>query len=189
MQLTFLGAAGEVTGSSYLVETGNNRFLVDCGMFQGGRDADRKNRSALNFDPQLIDFVLLTHAHIDHSGLLPRLSTLGFRGPVYTTTATIDLLKVMLKDSAYIQEKEIEWQNKRTHRRKHILHREIAPLYTVTQAESFLKQLRSVDYDDEISLSPSVKCIFRDAGHILGSAIIEVQIKNHMHHKKTCIFW
>ncbi len=184
MQLTFLGAAGEVTGSSYLVETGNNRFLVDCGLFQGGRDADRKNRSALNFDPQLIDFVLLTHAHIDHSGLLPRLSTLGFRGPVYTTTATIDLLKVMLKDSAYIQEKEIEWQNKRTHRRKHILHREIAPLYTVTQAESFLKQLKSVDYDDEISLSPSVKCIFRDAGHILGSAIIEVQIKNHMHHKK-----
>lgn len=184
MQLTFLGAAGEVTGSSYLVETGNNRFLIDCGMFQGGRNADRKNRDALNFDPQLIDFVLLTHAHIDHSGLLPRLSTLGFRGPVYTTAATIDLLKVMLKDSAYIQEKEIEWQNKRTHRRKHILHREIAPLYTVTQAESFLKQLRSVDYDDEISLSPSVKCIFRDAGHILGSAIIEVQIKNHMHHKK-----
>ena len=184
MQLTFLGAAGEVTGSSYLVETGNDRFLVDCGMFQGGRNADRKNRSALNFDPQSIDFVLLTHAHIDHSGLLPRLSTLGFRGPVYTTAATIDLLKVMLKDSAYIQEKEIEWQNKRTHRRKHTLHREIAPLYTVTQAESFLKQLRSIDYDDEINLSPSIKCIFRDAGHILGSAIIEVQVKHHIHHKK-----
>ena len=184
MQLTFLGAAGEVTGSSYLVETGHNRFLVDCGMFQGGRDADRKNRSALNFDPQSIDFVLLTHAHIDHSGLLPRLSTLGFRGPVYTTAATIDLLKVMLKDSAYIQEKEVEWQNKRAHRKKHILRREIAPLYTVTQAESFLKQLRSVDYDDEISASPSVRCIFRDAGHILGSAIIEVQVKHQMNHKK-----
>lgn len=187
MQLTFLGAAGEVTGSSYLVDTENNRFLVDCGMFQGGRDADRKNRSALNFDPQNIDFVLLTHAHIDHSGLLPRLSTLGFRGPVYTTAATIDLLKVMLKDSAYIQEKEIEWQNKRTHRKKHILHREIAPLYTVTQAESFLKQLRAVDYDDEITLSPSAKCFFRDAGHILGSAIIEVQIKHHVNHK-TLVF-
>lgn len=184
MQITFLGAAGEVTGSSYLIEIANTRFLVDCGMFQGGRDADRKNRNALNFDPESIDFVLLTHAHIDHSGLLPRLSTLGFRGPVYTTAATVDLLKVMLKDSAHIQEKEIEWQNKRTHHKKHVLRREIAPLYTVTQAEAFFKQLRSIDYDDEIRLSPSVKCTFRDAGHILGSAIIEVQIKHHTYNKK-----
>ena len=106
MQLTFLGAAGEVTGSSYLVETGTVRFLVDCGMFQGGREADRKNRTAFKFDPETIDFVLLTHAHIDHSGLLPRLSAWGFRGPVYCTAATVDLLQVMLKDSAYIQEKE-----------------------------------------------------------------------------------
>ncbi len=184
MQLTFLGAAGEVTGSSYLIETKHTRFLVDCGMFQGGRDADRKNRSALNFDPESIDFVLLTHAHIDHSGLLPRLGALGFKGPVYTTAATADLLQVMLKDSAHIQEKEIEWQNKRTHRKKHTLRREIAPLYTVTQAETFLKQLRRIDYDEEIKLNSSVKCTFRDAGHILGSAIIEVQIKDHTDSKK-----
>ena len=112
MQLTFLGAAGEVTGSCYLIETDGLRFLVDCGMFQGGREADGKNRTAFNFDPETIDFVLLTHAHIDHSGLLPRLSVWGFRGPVYTTSATIDLLHVMLKDSAHIQEKEAEWRNR-----------------------------------------------------------------------------
>ena len=89
MQLTFLGAAGEVTGSSYLVETGDVRFLVDCGMFQGGREAEHKNRAAFGFNPEALDFVLLTHAHIDHSGLLPRLGALGFRGPVYTTAAKI----------------------------------------------------------------------------------------------------
>ncbi|SDH11131.1 MBL fold metallo-hydrolase RNA specificity domain-containing protein [Nitrosomonas sp. Nm132] len=184
MQLTFLGAAGEVTGSSYLIQTTHTRFLVDCGMFQGGREADRKNRTAFCFDPEQIDFVLLTHAHIDHSGLLPRLSAWGFRGPVYTTEATIDLLKVMLKDSAYIQEKEAEWQNK-TLRRKHLFsNHENAPLYTVTQAETFLKQLRGVSYDTEISPHPSVRCKFRDAGHILGSAIIELWIKSDTEQKK-----
>ena len=118
MRLSFLGAAGEVTGSCTLVETGSIRFLVDCGMFQGGPDARTKNLRALNFgfDVRSIDFVLLTHAHIDHSGLLPRLAVLGFRGPVYATPATIDLLKVLLPDSAHIQEKESEWQLR--HRRR-----------------------------------------------------------------------
>ncbi|MDP1558796.1 MAG: MBL fold metallo-hydrolase [Nitrosomonas sp.] len=180
MQLTFLGAAGEVTGSSYLIELENTRFLVDCGMFQGGREADQKNRTAFKFDPKSIDFVLLTHAHIDHSGLLPRLSTLGFRGPVYTTAATSDLLKVMLKDSAHIQEKESEWRNKIKHDKHLISQHEIAPLYTVTQAEAFLKQLTSVTYDKEVKPNPSVKFIFRNAGHILGSAIIEVWVKHRM---------
>lgn len=191
MQLTFLGAAGEVTGSSYLVETGAVRFLVDCGMFQGGRDAERKNREALAFDPESLDFVLLTHAHIDHSGLLPRLGALGFRGPVYTTTATADLLKVMLKDSAHIQEKEAEWQNRaqRHDQRKprnasrHARH-EAAPLYTVAQAETFLRQVKGVEYGAEITPHPSVRCVFRDAGHILGSAIIEVWIKAGKGHRK-----
>lgn len=182
MQLTFLGAAGEVTGSCYLVETGEVRFLVDCGMFQGGREADRKNRTAFKFDPRTIDFVLLTHAHIDHSGLLPRLGAWGFRGPVYCTEATADLLQVMLKDSAHIQEKEIEWRNKSRHRSGST--QELAPLYTVTQAETLLKQLRRVDYDSEIAPHPSVRCIFRDAGHILGSSIIELWIKKHSGHKK-----
>ncbi|MDA0226033.1 MAG: MBL fold metallo-hydrolase, partial [Proteobacteria bacterium] len=98
LTLTFLGAAGEVTGSCFLVDTGTVRFLVDCGMFQGGREAKRRNREAFAFDPRSIDFVLLTHAHIDHSGLIPRLVALGYRGPVYATQATCDLLGVMLPD-------------------------------------------------------------------------------------------
>jgi len=182
MQLTFLGAAGEVTGSCYLIEIEEVRFLVDCGMFQGGREADKKNRTAFNFDPQTIDFVLLTHAHIDHSGLLPRLSAWGFRGPVYTTTATADLLNVMLKDSAHIQEKETEWRNKKRRHGGSI--QEYAPLYTVTQAENFLSQLRGIKYDTKITPHPSVHCMFRDAGHILGSAIIELWVKNKTDHKK-----
>ncbi|SEG03872.1 MBL fold metallo-hydrolase RNA specificity domain-containing protein [Nitrosomonas ureae] len=182
MQLTFLGAAGEVTGSSYLVETGAVKFLVDCGMFQGGREADKKNRTAFKFDPETIDFVLLTHAHIDHSGLLPRLSAWGFRGPVYCTVATADLLHVMLKDSAYIQEKEIEWRNKS--RRRSRFPQDLAPLYTVTQAEALLKQLHRIDYNIEISPHPAIRCCFRDAGHILGSSIIEVWIKQPAGYKK-----
>ena len=118
MRIGFLGAAGEVTGSSYLVDTGKLRFLVDCGMFQGGQEARVKNLGALNlgFDVRKLDFVLLTHAHIDHSGLLPRLTVMGYRGPIYATPATIDLLEVLLPDSAHIQEKESEWQLRHQHR-------------------------------------------------------------------------
>ncbi len=183
-QLTFLGGTHEVTGSCYLVETEETRFLVDCGMFQGGSEAEIKNRSAFSFDPETIDFVLLTHAHIDHSGLLPRLSARGYRGPVYTTEATIDLLKVMLKDSAYIQEKEAEWKNKILQRKQRVSEYENAPLYTVAQAESFLKQLRSISYDEQVSPHPTIQCCFRDAGHILGSAIIEVWINAQSRQKK-----
>lgn len=182
MQLTFLGAAGEVTGSSYLVETGSARFLVDCGMFQGGREADKKNRNAFAFDPKMLDFVLLTHAHIDHSGLLPRLAAWGFRGPVYCTTATADLLQVMLKDSAHIQEKEVEWRNKS--RRHTQASQDLAPLYTVTQAETLLTQLIPVDYGAEITPHVAIRCRFQDAGHILGSAIIELWIKIHTGSRK-----
>lgn len=176
MKLSFLGAAGEVTGSRYLIETGAARFLVDCGMFQGGKEADRKNRHAFDFDPASLDFVLLTHAHIDHSGLLPRLVAFGFKGPVYCTAATADLLSVMLKDAAHIQEKEAEKANY-SRRKKHGKTRyEAAPLYTVAQAETCLKHLRPIVYGDEIVPHPSVHCVFRDAGHILGSAIIEVRV-------------
>ncbi len=184
MQITFLGGAGEVTGSCYLIETTDIRFLVDCGMFQGGRSADYKNRTALNFHPESIDFVLLTHAHIDHSGLLPRLSTLGFKGPVYMTWATTDLLSVILRDSAYIQEKEAEWRNKTLLRKKRRLDYENVPLYTIAQAEAFLKQIRGVDYDEICVPHTSVHCRFRDAGHILGSAIIEAWVKAGSQQKK-----
>ena len=160
MQLTFLGAAGEVTGSCYLVDTGQVKFLVDCGMFQGGRSAERRNRR-FAFAAREIDFVLLTHAHIDHSGLIPRLVAGGFRGAVYATRATCDLLGVMLPDSGHLQEKESRWSG--------------APaLYTQAQAQASLTRLVPVDYDAEVRPHASLRCRFRDAGHILGSAIIEL---------------
>ena len=182
MKLTFLGAAREVTGSSYLVEADGVRFLVDCGMFQGGRETRAKNQRAFSFDPRDIDFVILTHAHIDHSGLLPRLVALGFKGKIHTTRATCDLLAVMLPDSAHIQEKEAEYANvdrfrrDRDRRDKAAPARDIAPLYTVAQAQASLKRLNPVDYDLEIAPHPQVRCTFRDAGHILGSAIVEVWV-------------
>jgi metallo-beta-lactamase family protein len=162
LKLTFLGAAGEVTGSCYLVETGKATFLIDCGMFQGGRAAAWKN-SHFGFDPRRIDFVLLSHAHIDHSGLLPRLASRGFRGPVYATRPTCDLLGVMLPDSGHLQEREAEYSRG-------------TPLYTEREARGCLSRLHPVDYDDRFSPCAGVRCAFRDAGHILGSAIIEAQI-------------
>jgi len=178
MQLGFLGAAGEVTGSCYLVETGDTRFLVDCGMFQGGAEARQKNLRALDFgfDVREIDFVLLTHAHIDHSGLLPRLAMLGYKGPIYATQATIDLLEVLLPDSAHIQEKEAEWQLRHRHRRGLEGRGIQAPLYSVAQALSSLAQLRPVSYGQQFSPVDSVRAVFRDAGHILGSSLIEISV-------------
>ncbi len=176
MKLTILGAAGEVTGSCFLVETSAVRFLVDCGMFQGGREAERKNRDAFGFDVRSLDFVLLTHAHIDHSGLLPRLAALGFKGPVHATHATADLLTVMLPDSAYVQEKEAEWDTRHRRREGKARRTERAPLYTVAQAQACLKLLRGHDYGVEIQPHPSLRCVFRNAGHILGSAILELRL-------------
>jgi len=176
MKLTFIGAAQEVTGSCFLVETDGLRFLVDCGMFQGGRETRERNLVAWPFEPREIDFVLLTHAHIDHSGLLPRLCALGFRGPVFTTTATVDLLSVMLLDSAFIQEGEWARAERRRGRKDGRAGAVSPPLYTVAQAEASLEQLKGVAYDEETRPHASVRCRFRDAGHILGSAIVEVWV-------------
>ncbi|MCC6209930.1 MAG: MBL fold metallo-hydrolase [Burkholderiales bacterium] len=159
MNLRFLGAAGEVTGSCTLVDTGAAKFLVDCGMFQGA-GAERKNRR-FAFAPKDIAFVLLSHAHIDHSGLLPRLAAQGFRGPVYATPATCELLGVMLPDSAHLQEKEAERER-------------AAPLYTLADAQASLGLLRQVEYGAPFRPQEGVRCVYRDAGHILGSAIVEV---------------
>src|SRR5690349_871007 len=154
MRLQFLGAAGEVTGSCYLVDTGQVRFLVECGMFQGGRAADAKNRRS-GFAPRDIAFVLLSHAHIDHSGLLPRLVAQGFKGAVYATQASCDLLSVMLPDSGHLQEKEAQWSGRE-------------PLYTAAEAQASLQRRVPVAYGAEVKPHPGVTCIFRDAGHILG---------------------
>lgn len=178
MKISFFGAAGEVTGSCYLIQSDEVCFLVDCGMFQGGREAYSKNLRALPFDVRMLDFVLLTHAHIDHSGLLPRLTMLGYKGPVYTTPATVDLLQVLLLDSAHIQEKESEWLLRHRHRKVPRVSVAPPPLYTVTQAQACLKQLRPIGYGEAVQYKPGVQFAFRDAGHILGSAIIEVWVKD-----------
>ncbi|MEP7182028.1 MAG: MBL fold metallo-hydrolase [Betaproteobacteria bacterium] len=179
-ELTFLGAAGEVTGSSFRIDVPGARFLVDCGMFQGGRDADAKNRAALDFDARTLDFVVLTHAHIDHSGLLPRLAARGFRGAIYATPPTVDLLGVMLPDSAHIQQQDAEWALERARQDGAGARRAgrdgivaIEPLYTVDDAERCLRLLRPVGYDTMTTPAPGVRFRFRDAGHILGSAIVE----------------
>lgn len=179
MRIRFLGAAGEVTGSCTLVDTGEVRFLVDCGMFQGGGDAYRKNLRALDFgfDVRQLDFVLLTHAHIDHSGLLPRLAMLGYRGPVYATLATISLLEVLLPDSAHIQEKESEWQLRHRRRRGSSERGIVPPLYTVVQAQAALRLLRPVEYRQVFSPQEKIRVAFHDAGHILGSASLHVTVE------------
>ena len=152
MKIRFLGAAREVTGSCYLIEMERCRFLVDCGMVQGGRDAVDRNHHAFDFDPRAIDFVLLTHAHIDHSGLLPKLALAGFGGPIYTTRATADLLGVMLPDSGHIQEVEADRATRR--------HRSNAagPIYTVRDAKDSLAQLQPVDYEKRFTPQPEVDC-------------------------------
>jgi metallo-beta-lactamase family protein len=176
MKLGFYGAAGEVTGSCYLVETESARFLVDCGMFQGGREAEMKNRQFPAFDLRGLDFVLLTHAHIDHSGMLPRLAALGCDAPIYCTPATAELLDIMLRDSAHIQKKEAEWEER--HRQNG--HRGTLPpqpLYTESDVEAALGLIRHVGYETDFRPRPGITCKFRDAGHILGSAIIEAWIE------------
>jgi metallo-beta-lactamase family protein len=162
MQITFLGAAGEVTGSCFLVETAELKFLIDCGMFQGGAGAERKNRR-FGFATRDIAFVLLSHAHIDHSGLLPRLVAQGFSGPVYATEATGELLSVMLPDAAHLQEKEAKRNGE-------------PPLYTVEQAQACLRHLRQADYRVPFRPHEGGRCLYLDAGHILGSAIVEVVV-------------
>lgn len=172
MKITFCGAAGEVTGSCYLIDTGEVRFLVDCGMFQGGREADLKNQRFPPFDPASIDFVLVTHAHIDHSGMLPRLAARGFNGKIYTTQASRELLDVMLRDSAHIQAKEAEWAALHP---PHNQHEPMPPLYSMPEVESAMELVEVVPYGEELQPHAGVTCRFLDAGHILGSAIIEVR--------------
>ena len=190
--ITFLGAAREVTGSCFRVDAGRTSFLVDCGMFQGGRDAEGKNAGALDFDLHALDFVILTHAHIDHSGMLPRLCARGYRGPIYATPATIDLVGVMLPDSAHIQEKDAEWARERAEhdvRNRGNRHARGAaggadanpdagtlPLYTVAEAEACLRQFVPAAYGDMVQAHAGVRVRFSDAGHILGAAIVEAWI-------------
>jgi len=171
--LTFHGATQQVTGSCYLLETGHSRVLLECGLFQGPPEVDAMNARPFAFEPRAIDAVVLSHAHLDHSGLLPRLKREGFHGKVYATAPSLDLLDIMLKDAAYLQEKDAEWDNRRRQRAGRSL---IAPLYTVDDAEAVLDLGTPVEYGRKVQVTPDVEICFRDAGHILGSAIVELWI-------------
>ncbi|HZK40598.1 MAG TPA: MBL fold metallo-hydrolase, partial [Atribacterota bacterium] len=174
MKISFLGAAKIVTGSNFLIETKNTKFLIDCGMFQGGKSINRMNYEPFSFNPGEIDFMVLSHAHMDHSGRIPKLTKKGFKGNIYTTKATTDLCSIMLLDSGHIQEMENEWDNRKRRRSGGKLRE---PLYTVKEAEESLRHFKPVLYNRKIELNEEVTLRFRDAGHILGSAIIELWIK------------
>ncbi len=171
MKIKFCGAATGVTGSCHLLSTENHKILLDCGQFQGGKAQDALNEEPFPFDPAEIECVLLSHAHIDHCGRLPLLVKRGFRGAIYCTDATADLLEVMLKDSGFIHEKEAEWQSRKNERAGR---KPVEPLYTVKDSEETLKYVRPVMYDQLFEINDEMKVVFNDAGHILGSAIIEL---------------
>jgi metallo-beta-lactamase family protein len=173
--LNFHGASGTVTGSCYRVVHPGGQFLVDCGMFQGNKSVRDLNYKPMPFDPKRIDFLLLTHAHIDHSGLLPRLTHQGYRKPIYATEPTNGLLEFMLPDAAGIQESEAERENKKRSRRADA---PVEPLYILEDAQEVLKHLVGVEYETWIEPGPGVRARYWNAGHILGSASIEVEVKD-----------
>jgi len=171
--LTFCGAAGTVTGSCSLIENGDRRFLIDCGLYQGNKSVKELNVQPFPFDPGAIDFLVLTHAHIDHSGLIPKLVKAGFTGPIYATQATADLLQFMLPDSAYIQESNAERQNRKRRRRNLP---EVKPIYDSDDAARALEQLHPVEYESWFEPSAGVHVCYWNAGHILGSASAELRL-------------
>lgn len=172
MKLTFLGAAGEVTGSQHLLECGDRRILFDCGMFQGHRAESRAKNERFLCDPKRLDAVILSHAHTDHCGNLPGLYKAGFRGPIFCTPATADVARVMLYDSAGIQEEDAKYLRKKLHAG----HPAIEPLYDEGHVKATLKLMEEIPYGEWHFLADDVKLRFTDAGHILGSAITELEL-------------
>jgi metallo-beta-lactamase family protein len=177
VRVTCLGGVGTVTGSCYLVETAlGKRVLVDCGLFQGGRRLDERNWQDWGFDPKQINTLFLTHAHIDHSGKIPKLVKDGFQGQIVTSPPTAELCSIMLLDAAHIQEMDAEWQ---TRKNKREARGEVRPLYTTEDAEAALKYLRPVERDRVIEPENGIKARLRNAGHILGSSILELWIEEN----------
>lgn len=174
MELIFYGAAKTVTGSCFLINTGDTKLMVDCGMFQGSKKIKERNYGDFPFDPTEVDFLILTHAHIDHSGLIPKLIKCGFKGQILATGATFDLCSIMLPDSGYIQEMEIERKNRKLRRAGKPL---LEPIYTSNDAYKTMKYFRAIDYGLMVSLNDNISIRFIDAGHIMGSAIVEIWIK------------
>ena len=171
MKITFLGATKTVTGSNYLVETAGKKFLVDCGMWQGKAELEEENFENFEFNPKEIDFMILTHAHIDHSGRIPKLYNEGFKNKIYAHKATCDLCALMLPDSGHIQEMESEWKNRKRMRKGE---EPRDPLYTAEDAAKCLQIFEPVQYDEIIDITENIKIRFNDAGHMLGSSIIEL---------------
>lgn len=173
MKLKFYGAAEIVTGSNYLLETEDYKILIDCGLFQGSKALESLNERPFPYDPKEIDFLILTHAHIDHSGRIPKLVKEGFKGRIISTSPSYDLANIMLRDSAKIQESDAEWENKKRLRSGQP---PIVPLYTMEDAENSLKYFEPYFYDQKVNLAKGLEVRFKDAGHILGSAIVELWI-------------
>lgn len=173
MKIKFCGAAREVTGSRHILEVNGKKILLDCGLFQGHRKESAEKNAEFCVDPSEIDAVILSHAHIDHSGGLPFIVKNGFKGPVYSTFATRDLCNYMLLDSAYIQEKDAEYMNKKLKKKNEPL---IEPIYNTEDALAALEQFYGVSYEKAFVVAPGVVCSFYDAGHILGSALIHLII-------------
>jgi len=174
MKIKFCGAATSVTGSCHLISTEKHKILLDCGQFQGNKTMEAMNWAEFGFVPSELDCVILSHAHIDHCGRLPLLVKRGFKGEIYCTDATADLVEVMLKDSGYIHEKDAEWQSKKNARTGKP---PVEPLFTYNDALDTLKYIRPVLYDELIEINDEMKIVFNDAGHILGSAITELWVK------------
>lgn len=172
LKLTFHGAAGTVTGSKYLVEADHRKILIDCGVFQGARELRLMNWSAPSFDLKSLDAVVLTHAHIDHIGYLPRLVRQGFDGPVFATPPTVDLAGISLMDSAELQEEDAAWRNKK----KLTRHEKALPLFTVEDAREAMQLLKPVLFDDWTDIGDGLRFRFHPVGHILGAASVEVEI-------------
>jgi len=173
MKITFLGAAGEVTGSQHLIECGKLRVLLDCGLFQGHREESRKKNQTFACCPEDLDLVILSHGHTDHCGNLPGLYKAGYRGPIYCTDATADVADLMMQDSAKIQEEDARYQNKRFPNAKPAFE----PLYTLEHAQAVTRNFDPLTYGEWHELAPELRIRFRDAGHILGSAITEMEFR------------
>ncbi len=182
--LTFFGATGQVTGSCYLLETGSHRILLECGLFQGSKETEKQNEADFPFDPAHIDAAVLSHAHLDHCGRLPKLVKEGFKGNVFLTEASFPLLELMLTDAVHIQLRDTEWENKRRERAGKKL---LEPLYEMEDVEALLKLRRPIAYSEEREILPGITVSFHEAGHILGSSIVRISFKDH-DEIKTLVF-
>lgn len=184
MKIQFCGATTGVTGSCHLITTENHKVLLDCGQYQGGKAQEEMNYEEFPFDPSEIEYMILSHAHIDHCGRIPLLVKKGFKGQIYCTDATADLLGIMLKDSGHIHEQEAEWQNRKNERAGRP---PVEPLYTERDAEEALKYVRPVLYDQLIELNDEMRIVFNDAGHILGSGVIELWVEDRSKDGKEAV--